>query len=126
MYRLHDRLTFMAIAVLGIALGARMGWLSPSSARWMLAVVLGWYWIRCIVLPVDLIKRTKVLNPYAVTWWVNSFPILPAVTGGTLLWAGAPLETRVWGSLLLFIVVSALAGYATIIRYNNKLKNLRQ
>ena len=79
-----------------------------------------------IVLPVDVIKRTKVLNAFAVTWWVNSFPILPAVTGAVLLWYGAPFERRVWGSLLLFIVVSALAGYLTIIRYNHKLKKSQQ
>ena len=88
--------------------------------------LLGWYWVRFIVLPVDVIKRTKVLNAFAVTWWVNSFPILPAVTGAVLLWYGAPFERRVWGSLLLFIVVSALAGYLTIIRYNHKLKKSQQ
>ena len=91
-----------------------------------LLALLGWYWVRFIVLPVDVIKRTKVLNAFAVTWWVNSFPILPAVTGAVLLWYGTPFERRVWGSLLLFIVVSALAGYLTIIRYNHKLKKSQQ
>ena len=36
------------------------------------------------------------------------------------------LLALVWGSLLLFIVVSALAGYLTIIRYNHKLKKSQQ
>ena len=102
------------------------GWIAPATARWVLLALLGWYWVRFIVLPVDVIKRTKVLNAFAVTWWVNSFPILPAVTGAVLLWYGAPFERRVWGSLLLFIVVSALAGYLTIIRYNHKLKKSQQ
>lgn len=101
-------------------------WIAPATARWVLLALLGWYWVRFIVLPVDVIKRTKVLNAFAVTWWVNSFPILPAVTGAVLLWYGAPFERRVWGSLLLFIVVSALAGYLTIIRYNHKLKKSQQ
>ena len=57
---------------------------------------------------------------------MDSFPILPAVTGAVLLWYGAPFERRVWGSLLLFIVVSAMAGYLTIIRYNHKLKKSQQ
>jgi len=50
----------------------------------------------------------------------------PAGPGAVLLWYGAPFERRVWGSLLLFIVVSALAGYLTIIRYNHKLKKSQQ
>ena len=97
-----------------------------TAREWVLLALLGWYWVRFIVLPVDVIKRTKVLNAFAVTWWVNSFPILPAVTGAVLLWYGTPFERRVWGSLLLFIVVSALAGYLTIIRYNHKLKKSQQ
>ena len=115
-------LALAAVAIAAVLLALR-GWIAPMTARWIL---LGWYWIRFIVLPVDVIKRTKVLNAFAVTWWVNSFPILPAMTGAALLWYGTPFEKRIWGSLLLFIVVSALAGYLTIIRYNHKLKKLQQ
>lgn len=118
-------LALAAVAVASVLL-ARQGWIAPMTVRWTLLVLLAWYWIRFIVLPVDVIKRTKVLNAFAVTWWVNSFPILPAVTGAVLLWYGAPFETRIWGSLLLFIVASALAGYLTIIRYNHKLKKSQQ
>ena len=118
-------LALAAVAIAAVLLALRGG-IAPMTARWILLALLGWYWIRFIVLPVDVIKRTKVLNTFAVTWWVNSFPILPAMTGAALLWYGTPFEKRIWGSLLLFIVVSALAGYLTIIRYNHKLKKLQQ
>ena len=126
MDRTRTLLPAMALVALAAVLLALQGWIAPLTARWTLLVLLAWYWIRFIVLPVDVIKRTKVLNAFTVTWWVNSFPILPAVTGAVLLWYGAPFETRIWGSLLLFIVASALAGYLTIIRYNHKLKKLQQ
>ena len=109
MDRTRKLLLALAAAAVAATLLALRGWIAPAT-----------------VLPVDVIKRTKVLNAFAVTWWVNSFPILPAVTGAVLLWYGAPFERRVWGSLLLFIVVSALAGYLTIIRYNHKLKKSQQ
>ena len=126
MDRTRKLLLALAAAAVAATLLALRGWIAPATARWVLLALLGWYWVRFIVLPVDGIKRTKVLNAFAVTWWVNSFPILPAVTGAVLLWYGAPFERRVWGSLLLFIVVSALAGYLTIIRYNQKLKKSQQ
>ena len=119
MDRTRKLLLALAAAAVAATLLALRGWIAPATARWVLLALLGWYWVRFIVLPVDVIKRTKVLNAFAVTWWVNSFPILPAVTGAVLLWYGA-------GSLLLFIVVSALAGYLTIIRYNHKLKKSQQ
>ena len=125
MDRTRKLLLALAAAAVAATLLALRGWIAPATARWVLLALLGWYWVRFIVLPVDVIKRTKVLNAFAVTWWVNSFPILPAVTGAVLLWYGAPFERRVWGSLLLFIV-SALAGYLTIIRYNHKLKKSQQ
>lgn len=126
MDRTRTLLPALALVAFAAVLLALRGWIAPLTARWTLFVLLAWHWVRCIVLPVDVIKRTKVLDAFAVTWWVNSFPILPALTGAVLLWHGAPFEMRIWGSLLLFIVVSAVAGYLTIIRYNHKLKKLQQ
>ena len=126
MDRTRTLLAVMAVVALAAVLLALRGWIAPLTARWTLLVLLAWHWVRFIVLPVDVIKRTKVLDAFAVTWWVNSFPMLPALTGAVLLWRGAPFETRIWGSLLLFIVASAAACYLTIIRYNHKLKKTQQ
>lgn len=123
--RPHTLLTILIAAAVAAALATTAGWISEKALRWIVLLLLGFYWIRFIVLPVDVIKRTKVLNRFAVTWWVNNFPVLPAITGAILLWRGAAHEERIWGSLLLFILVSALAGYLTILRYNHKLKKLK-
>ena len=79
MDRTRKLLLALAAAAVAATLLALRGWIAPATARWVLLALLGWYWVRFIVLPVDVIKRTKVLNAFAVTWWVNSFPILPAV-----------------------------------------------
>lgn len=116
----------LAIAALLTALSAQQGWIALPTARWMLLALAGWwYWVRLIV-RVEAIKRTKVLIPFAVTWWVNTFPILPAMTGAAILWGDAPFEKRIWRSLFFLILVSTIAGYATIIRYNHKLKKSKQ
>ena len=94
MDRTRKLLLALAAAAVAATLLALRGWIAPATARWVLLALLGWYWVRFIVLPVDVIKRTKVLNAFAVTWWVNSFPILPAVTGAVRLWSGAPFERR--------------------------------
>lgn len=93
MDRTRKLLLALAAAAVAATLLALRGWIAPATARWVLLALLGWYWVRFIVLPVDVIKRTKVLNAFAVTWWVNSFPILPAVTGAVLLWYGRAVRT---------------------------------
>lgn len=118
----HIFLMILIVAAVITAIAATAGWISGKTLRWIVLFLLGAYWVRFIVLPVDAIKRTKVLNRFAVTWWVNSFPVLPAIMGTLLLWHGAAHEERIWGSLLLFILASALTGYLTILRYNHKLK----
>lgn len=119
-------MTALVIAALITALSAQRGWIAPPTARWMLLALAGWWYWVCLIVRIEAIKRTKVLNAFAVTWWVNSFPILPAIIGAGLLWSDAPFEKRIWGSLFFFILVSTLAGYTTIIRYNHKLKKSKQ
>lgn len=123
-----DRKSKLLLPALAIAALATVSWSGriPPIVRWILLVPSGWYWIRPIIMRIEAIKRTKVLNAFAVTWWVNSFPILPAIIGAGLLWGDAPFEKRIWGSLFFFILVSTLAGYTTIIRYNHKLKKSKQ
>ena len=99
MDRTRKLLLALAAAAVAATLLALRGWIAPATARWVLLALLGWYWVRFIVLPVDVIKRTKVLNAFAVTWWVNSFPILPAVTGAVLLWYGAPFGVGIAAAL---------------------------
>ena len=90
MDRTRKLLLALAAAAVAATLLALRGWIAPATARWVLLALLGWYWVRFIVLPVDVIKRTKVLNAFAVTWWVNSFPIRrrPALVRRTVRTAG--------------------------------------
>ena len=71
MDRTRKLLLALAAAAVAATLLALRGWIAPATARWVLLALLGWYWVRFIVLPVDVIKRTKVLNAFAVTWWVQ-------------------------------------------------------
>lgn len=62
MDRTRKLLLALAAAAVAATLLALRGWIAPATARWVLLALLGWYWVRFIVLPVDVIKRTKVLN----------------------------------------------------------------
>lgn len=121
-----SKLLLPALAIAALATVSVSSGRIPPIARWILLVLPGWYWIRPIIMHVEAIKRTKVLNAFAVTWWVNSFPILPAIMGAGFLWGDVPFEKRIWGLLFFFILVSTLAEHTTIIRYNHKLKKSKQ
>lgn len=127
MDRTRKLLLALAAAAVAATLLALRGWIAPATARWVLLALLGWYWVRFIVLPVDVIKRTKVLNAFAVTWWVNSFPILPAVTGRRPALVRRAVRTAGVGiAVALHRRLGCWPGYLTIIRYNHKLKKSQQ
>ena len=62
MDRTRKLLLALAAAAVAATLLALRGWIAPATARWVLLALLGWYWVRFIVLPVDVIKRTKVVG----------------------------------------------------------------
>ena len=51
MDRTRKLLLALAAAAVAATLLALRGWIAPATARWVLLALLGWYWVRFIVLP---------------------------------------------------------------------------